>query len=210
MAADEIDESDDRAGQFTQDDPTRGDSDSPVRESLLPRQRRLAELIVQGHSDAEIAKKLDLTVRTVELLKDHRRVKDEILNIKERVYEESIETRLKRIAEPALNLIEQTIMDRSNRIKDNVKIETAKWLIEKLDGKAAQKVEVGGSLLSEMLDRLDNLKRAGLSDANIIDVSPSQSQVKVIANLNELPNDAIKVEREEDPLKEWVNDFNMR
>lgn len=174
-------------------------SDEEEIDSLNPRHRRCAELILQGKSDEEIAKTVEYSTNYVAQLRKHPLIVHEMRLIKSRAYEETVATRLKRMSEPALSLIEECLRDKRNRFKDSVRIDTAKWLVEKLDGKATQKVDVGENLLGVLMDRLDAIKSSG-------------------SNILELPQaiDVTPVEKEEsaaqeDPdMKEWVKNFSDR
>lgn len=167
--------------------------------SLNARERKCAELILQGKSNEDIAKDLEFHPKTVEKLRKNPLVLQEIRQIKSRIYEETVTVRLKRMAEPALTLIEECLRDKRNRFKDSVRIDTAKWLVEKLDGKATQKVDVGENLLGVLMDRLDAIKSSGsnlLQEPAPIDVTPTETQEE---------------KQESDPdMIEWVKNFSDR
>lgn len=183
----------------TEQDLSWGDRMLVPGRPLSPRHRKLAELAAQGKSNQEIARELSYTDSRVSILLTNTQIRNEIIRIKDRIYEDT-KKRLKDLTEPALDEIERCITDQTNKYKENLKVETSRWLIEMNEGKATQKHDIGENLLGVMLDKLDNLKSAG---GTLKDVTPEPI-------LLEAGNDAepILVEKtEEDLLKDWVTDF---
>lgn len=166
---------------------------------LTPRHRKLAELFAQGKSNREICEELGYSESRVSILKSNSRIAALADEIRERVFEETVGARLKKMTEPALNEIEKCLNDRSNRYPERLKTEVARWLVEKIDGKAAQKIDIGENMLGVMMDRLDALKSAGRDLDAPRDVTPIlQIEGKSVENAAPEP---------EDPLEKWVNDF---
>lgn len=170
---------------------------------LSPRHRKLAEMAAQGMRNQAIAKALGYTDSRVSILLSNSRIKDLVGQIQERIYQETIGDRLKKMAEPALNEIERCLNDRTNRYKEQLKVDTAKWLVEKLDGKAVQKHDIGENMLSIVMDKLDAMKQSGksLSDAerDVIELTP---QAQIEGRIKENP-----AKTEDDYLKNWIADF---
>jgi DNA-binding CsgD family transcriptional regulator len=181
--------------------------DRMLHGELKPRHRRLAELAAQGKTNNEIAEILKYTASRVSILLTNSRIREEVERIEERIYEESIGSRLKKLAEPAMNEIERCLTDRSNRYKEQLKQDTAKWVVEKLDGKSTQKYDIGENMLGVLMDKLDAQKAAGVTPtgarAPIIDITP-HPQLEA--------GDQTKVEQprslsEEEILAQWAEDF---
>jgi len=167
---------------------------------LSPRHRKLAELFASGASNASVAKALDYTEGRVSVLKGNPLIAREIERIRERVFESTVADRLKSMADPALSVIEAALNDQTNRVKHSEKLEAAKWLIEKLDGKAAQKIDLGGSMLGSLLDKLDSLKASGRSvDDLAIDVTP---RAALPPGESETPNAPLS-----DEMRDWIDNF---
>lgn len=186
-----------------EDDKTWGDRLLVPGRPLSPRHRKLAELAAQGIAQGKIAEQLDYTPSRVSILLSNTQIREEVERIKERIYEDTVGSRLKRMVEPALAEIEKCLSDRTNRYKEALKQETAKWVIEKIDGKATQKYDVGENMLGIMMDRLDALKSAGAQLPHSIDVTTVQAADRLIENV------PIRREKsEEDLLEEWVLDFD--
>ena len=169
------------------------DDEPGLEKPLLPRQRKLCELAAQGLRQIEIAEKLHYSPNRVSILLKNPQIALEVMRVRERMFEESVMGRLKKMADPALNVIEAALTDRRNVFKKSEQIDVSKWVLEKLDGKATQKLDVGSSSLAGMLDRLDQLKNSG-------------------QNLLEAPRDVTphtpgKTEEERDLLKDWVDSF---
>lgn len=184
-----------------EEEQTWGDRLLVERDELSPRHRKLAELAAQGLSNKEIKERLQYKSDSqISIILSNTRVRMEIERIRERIYQETIGKRLKDMAEPALNEIAKCLTDRTNRYKENLKVETAKWLIEKLDGKAIQKHDIGENLLGVMMDKLDAMKSSPRNPEiqhRTIDVTPSVEQEEV----------ETKPKTEESILLDWIADF---
>jgi DNA-binding CsgD family transcriptional regulator len=172
---------------------------------LSPRHRKLAELAAQGISNKEIAKQLDYTDSRISILLSNTKIRNEVERIRERIYEETIGKRLRAMADPALNEIQRCLNDNTNRYKENLKVETAKWLIEKLDGKAVQKHDIGDNLLAVVMDKLDALKSTGKKVDDLLDVTPQITHRDMQVE-GEMPQEVAKTEI--DALHQWVLDFS--
>lgn len=163
---------------------------------LSPRHRRLAQLAAEGRPNAAIAKELDYSDSRVSILMKNPYISLEIRRLQDRIFEETIQTRLKSFAEPALNNIHEILTDRTNRVKVSEKADMSKWVVEKLDGKAIQKTDIGENLLGVFLDRLD-ARKAQQSLPAARDVSP---------DIEVVPQEATPA-APEDELTAWVRDF---
>jgi DNA-binding CsgD family transcriptional regulator len=160
---------------------------------LNPRQRRLAMLLAQGEmTRIQMAKALGYSEQNITLLKKSPAMIAEIRRNEERIYEDTVKARLKSMATPAMDHLNFVLMDRTNKVKVSEKNDVAKWLIEKIDGKAAQVHDVGENLLGVMMDRLDALRGSGKTLNAPIDVTGT-AQIE-----------APKEKTEEDLLAEWV------
>lgn len=170
---------------------------------LSPRHRRLAFLAAQGKSNAEIAKELGYVDSRVSILLKNPHIAEEVAKLQERIYEETIAARLKSFAEPALANIQMILTDRTNKVKVSEKMALSQWVIEKLDGKAAQKIEAGENLLAVLMDRLDAAKSRPVVQVNVSGVSRDQS-------IDVTPGQPAQIsppKTEEDLLSDWVVDF---
>lgn len=171
---------------------------------LSPRHRKLAELAAQGLPNKLIAEQLGYSGNHVSILLTNTLMKDEVARIRERIYEDTVASRIKRMAEPALAEIEKCLNDKTNRYKEPLKVETAKWLIEKIDGKAVQKHELGENALGSIMDKLDALKLSGKSLSDLRTVTPTTEPL--VLDVQKSPGPAPEP-TESDHLAEWVSQF---
>lgn len=176
---------------------------------LSPRHRRLCQLIAAGAKGKQILAELGYSHTRISKLKRDPQIRAEVTRLQEKLFEEGISRRLKDFAEPALNNIQAVLTDRSNRVKISEKAEMSKWVIEKLDGKAIQKHEIGENTLSAVMDRLDALKAAGQKSLIPEAVRPPESiegeftEISVPEQQNDPTNDGPAPKTEEDLVEEW-------
>lgn len=194
-----------------EDDLTWGDRLLMEGKPLSPRHRKLAELAAQGMRNADIAKELHLTQSRVSILISNTKIREAIEQHRERIWEETVGARLKRMSEPALAEIERCLTDKTNRYKENLKVDTAKWLVEKLDGKATQRFDVGENLLGVMMDRLDAMKASGGSIEGITEprvrIAAPKAEGEIDADFREVVEEPTRPKTEEDELAEWAAEF---
>ena len=171
---------------------------------LSPRHRRLAELLAQGQlKNGAIAEALGYSESRVSILKNHPLILEETARIRERIYEDTIAIRMKAMADPALNVIETALLNRENRYKKSEQLDAAKWTIEKLDGKAAQKVEVSGGILSSLIDKIDALKSSGRSVSDLPDIDVTAGSLGPGASESP-PQQPAPIS---DELADWIDGF---
>lgn len=169
---------------------------------LSPRHRRLAQLAALGNSNSKIAEELGYVDSRVSILLKNQFIAAEVMRLQERVFEETIQQRLKSFAEPALNNIHMILTDKTNRVKVSEKAEMSKWVVEKLDGKAVQKTDIGENLLGVLLDRLDAQKAAPQRTVTQV----VETTAKQITAPGQSAPSAPKAE--EDLLAEWISEFD--
>lgn len=180
---------------------------------LSPRHKKLAELAASGRTNNEIAAELGYTASRVSILLSNTMIKNEIESIRDRVYEDT-KKRLKEMTRPALDEIEKCLKDESNRYKENLKVETARWLIEKVDGRPVQSLELGASTLAAMMDRLDALKNSGQKSVSAMDVTNSVdieviNDTETVQEMQMLPEPRPKMSKsEEDLIRDWATSFD--
>lgn len=169
---------------------------------LSPRHRKLAELLAAGWKNKDIKKELGYCDSRISILKKNPAILAYVNKLMDRAYEEGPAQRLRGLNEGALGIIETALMDRTNRTSMKDKIDVAKWIVEKTDGKAVQKHEVSGGILLGVLDKIDSMKKSG-KDLNSLplprDVTPKDKIDE------ESMTDAEKEEYE--MLKKWQEGF---
>lgn len=197
LSADDIDVS-------TEDESGSQDYQTLAHGVLSPRHRRLAQLAAEGCSNASIAEQLGYSGSRVSILLKNSFIMTEILRLQERIFEETIQQRMKTFAEPALANVHMILTDRTNKVKVSEKAEMSKWVIEKLDGKATQKTDIGENLLAVLMDRLDSQK----TQRNVHQVIEMEAK-QITASPPGVPESAKQTQTEEDdPLEAWVRDFD--
>lgn len=182
-------------------DDVSGDYQTLANGFLTPRHRRFAQLAAEGLSQKQIGEELGYVPSRVSVLLRHPLIAQEIVRLQDRLFEETIQTRLKAMADPALSNIEAILKDRTNRVKMSEKFAASTWVVEKLDGKATQKTDIGDNLLGVLLDRLD-ARKANQPEPR--EVGPADGTIETRA----LP--APPSTQEEDELESWVRDFNQK
>jgi DNA-binding CsgD family transcriptional regulator len=192
------------------DDMTYGDWFLRPGRPLSARHRRLAEYISMGMKTGDIAERLGMTAARVSVLKSNSMIALEVKKIQERLYEETHQKRLKNMGHDALDVMHEAILDETNAYKKSEKLDAAKWILEKVTGKAIQVHDIGGNLLSTMMDRLDALKTSGqsLPESSSIDVTPLEQIEGHVIDIEEKVDEPALVETEEErKLREWVEDL---
>jgi hypothetical protein len=192
----------------TPPDETQTDTDSHEQHDyqtlangfLTPRHRRLCQLAADGRSNAMIAEELGYCQSRISILLKNQIISAEVRRLQDRIFEETIKTRLKTFAEPALNNIHMILTDRTNRVKISEKMALSQWVVEKLDGKATQTHDVGENMLSVLLDKLDAQRGPRQVTAVI------ETEAKQITAASQSAPAAPKTE--EDLLEEWITDFD--
>lgn len=169
---------------------------------LSPRHRKLAELLASGARNKDIQEILGYSASRVSILRHSAPIAAEVTRIMNRMFEEGVAPRLRRLAEPALGVIEQVITDDRNRVTLKEKADVAKWMLEKVDGKAVQKHEVSGGVLLSVMDKLDSMRHAG----QVIDVTAQRAILPAVPQVQE--RELTPEEKEElELLQKWKDGF---
>ena len=132
-------------------------------------------------SNAAIAKEIDMTNAWVCTILHTEHVRERVKVIQQELFGDKIEQRFKRSLPKAMDVMEESL----GSDNEKVKIDSAKWLLEKVTGKATQQVNVEGNLLGDLISQLDEAKEAREVD------------------------EVLQIEAKEDnydPMDEWVLD----
>lgn len=205
-----MDESEEESSNLITHDP---DAVDPLG-SLKPRQRRLAQLLAEGKTNSDIQKELGYSASRISILQNNPYVKAEVARLQDRLFEASIEQRLKEFNNAALDHVEFVLKDRTNRVKVTEKNDIAKWVIEMQKSKAPQMHDVGQNMLSVLLDRLDAKKteRLALPSAGheVIDLDTGPASSTDLLTTSS-PDPLLAPEPSKSPPKDdlaaWVDDF---
>lgn len=177
--SEETENADDYLSEASENAPATSGYDTLSNGSLSPRHRQLAILAAQGWSNERIAKELQYGEPTVSTLLRNPYIKAEIARLQDKQFEQGVSKRIKDFAEPALNLIEECLTDRLNKFKKKDRLDVAMWVVEKLDGKATQKIDLGENMIGVLMDRLDALKSSGVREVVPYYRTPSPPTIDV-------------------------------
>lgn len=199
---------DDSAKEENEEQTVAVEYDTLAHGLLSPRHRKLAQLAAGGLSNADICKELGYSPSRVSILLKNPYVSREVARLQDRIFEETIQARLKGFVEPAMNNIHNILTDTTNRVKVSEKMEMSKWVVEKLDGKAIQKHDIGENLLGVFLDRLDarRLNPAQEQERQVLDVSASPT-LALAESPPPVEEEKAKTPPISDELADWVRDF---
>ena len=208
---DDIDDSDELSppSPSPEDEEGRAEYRTLANGYLSPRHRRFCQLVAEGRTGPEIKTELGYSTSRVTALKGNHLIRTEIDRLTEKIYEETISTRLKSFSESALNNISMILNDKTNRMKTSEKMALSQWVIEKIDGKATQKTDIGENLLGVLMDRLDSMKSAGggRTSLPVLDVTPSSSPNN--AAPYGTPETALAAGRQEKDEEELLADWGI-
>lgn len=171
---------------------------------LSPRHRRLAELAAAGIKSGKIAQELGLTPARVSVLLSNTMIKKEIARLQERMFEEGLSERMKRLGHSALDIIDEHL-NPDSQTKPQLRAETARWVLEKLTGKAVQTHDIGENMLGVLLDRLDGMKQAG----EVLEIPALAGRAGTPAMSSEAPEEVTApdpLSEERAKLSDWVLD----
>lgn len=135
--------------------------------ALKPRHREIARLHALGHTNNAICAKLGYSTSRVSILLGTPALKAEVDRYRNRLYDQDLITAMKDLGPDAIGVVQEMIRDPNQKLKDRT-VE-AKWLLEKLTGKAKQEVSVENNSLAAFTELLKNMQRAG----EVIDVTDS-------------------------------------
>lgn len=181
------------------EDVTWGDHFLVPGRPLNARQKKLAKMAAWGKTNNEICEELGYTPGRVSVLLGAQKVKDEIERIQDKMHEADLEEQLKMLGGDAMNVMEAIINDEN--LPPIKKEAAAKWVLEKLTGKAAQQIDVKGEIsVGHFLDKLNQAVEQG----KIKNVTPMQipSKTGSAQEGEKLLDDA---EHLDDPLADWIN-----
>lgn len=172
--------------------------------NLKPRQRRLAQLLAEGKTNSDIQKELGYSASRISILQNAPAIRAEIARLQDKIFEASIDQRLKDFNNAALDHVEYVLTDRTNRVKISEKNEVAKWVIEMQKSKAPQVHDIGQNMLAALMDKLDARKTERKVEAlpARAEVETTLPEIEIEAKVMEAP-----AAPEKDDLADWVDDF---
>lgn len=140
---------------------------------LSPRAREACRLAATGMKQGEIRKKLGFSQSWLSLLLKSEKGQAEIERFHDKLFERAVADRIKELGTPAMNVFEDVLTTNNPEVKPALKLDAAKWVAEKISGKAKQEVEYTNNVFVQFLDGLKQMKDAG----QIIEVSSTPAKV---------------------------------
>lgn len=159
-------------------DFTRYDDTEPLPlddQPLKPRHREIARLHAMGKTNNQICEKLGYSQSRVSILLGTPALRAEVDRYRNRLYEQDVITAIKDLGSDSVRVLEEII--RNPNEKSSLRADQARWVLEKLTGKAKQEVTVESNTLAAFMDTLRQMQAAGES-LDVIDVSPGAPKVR--------------------------------
>lgn len=160
-------------------------------ESLSARHREVARMLAKGLRNKDVCLRLGYTPGRVSVLLKIPKIREEILRFQDRIFDKELGGRLEEIGPDAMDVIERAIRSET-MLKPGERVETAKWAMEKLTGKAVQKHELESGTLGRLLDKLDSMQ--------------DMKQVLDAGGLKDAEETIDAEFTEQDPIKSWAKD----
>ncbi len=152
---------------------------SEIMPDVLPTLRvkymEIARLAAMALTSAQIAKRLGYKSETITQILKHPNVEAEIGRYRAKLYDQDLITAMKDLGGDSMAVIVEMLHSPSEKLKDRA--ELAKWIMEKLTGKAKQEVNVESNTLAAFMDLVKTMKSRGESiESQTIDVTPEVQQ----------------------------------
>jgi hypothetical protein len=158
-------------------------------EALSARHREVARMLAKGLRNKDVCLRLGYTPGRVSVLMKNPKIREEVLRFQDRIFDKELGGRMAEIGPDAMDVIEQAIRS-ATFVKPETRLETAKWAMEKLTGKAVQKHELdAGGTLGRLIDKLDGMKDM----KEVLEVGVKDKGEVTEAEFTEL-----------DPIEEWA------
>ena len=139
---------------------------------LKARHYEIARLLFLGKNQNDIAERMGMSACGISLLANDDKIRAEVDRMRDLAFERTVGERLKDIGPESMDIIENVITGELPA-KTEKRIELAQWVVEKLDGKAGQKIDVASSTLDRFMQVITEMKASGES----LDVTPKLAPV---------------------------------
>lgn len=186
------------------------------------RMQVLAYLAACGKKVTDIAEELGMSQPEVSNILSTERMQFEVNSLKYKMFGQDVQKRFKEILPKAVDVAYEVMVD--EKAKPALRLSSAINFMDRALGKPTQQVEVGGSLIKELFDRLDGKAVAARPVTEIIieqstlaeDVQkelsmPEEVVVDAVREVKEEtnPNGRVKLDRDENPNfnpDKWVTE----
>lgn len=164
-------------GQEKPDDVSWGEWLAPLK--LSHRHETIALLAAAGASQAKICELTGYSASRMSILINSPEMQNLIPIKREELYGKTLKERLQGAIDPAMTRLESAVAavgdpKHDPNIKPKERLDVAKWLVEKVSGKAPQKVETTENYLVMLMTRIEQrVAAAPAPQPDIIDVQPA-------------------------------------
>lgn len=141
------------------------------------RHRAIARYNALGMSNNEIAKKLNYSPTAISLVLKKPWIQEEVSKFRTQFFDEDINRALKAAGSDAIKHIHKTILDENE--KSELRSTNARWITEKLTGKARQEVNVESNTLGSFIELLREVRDSGQPlEPVTLDITPTDPDPK--------------------------------
>lgn len=158
--------------------------DGEIPRDVRIRWLEVARLCALGKTNNYIAERLNYSPDHVGRILQKPIVRAEIYRYRSKLFDQDILTAMKDLGPDAIKVVNEMINSNGEKLKDRA--DTAKWLLEKLTGKAKQEVNHESNTLAAFMEMLRKMQESGTglnalpppggaSDSQTIDVTPRQA-----------------------------------
>lgn len=154
----------------------------------LPREVRIrwlevARLYALGRSPRVIGERLNYSPAWVRNIINRPEIQHEVHRYRSKLYDQDLLTAMKDLGPDAIKVLTEMLQDPKEKLKDRA--EAAKWLLEKLTGKAKQEVTHESNTLAAFMEVLKKMQSSGESlqappTGQTIDVTPQPAEEKSV------------------------------
>lgn len=149
-------EDDDSTPDFSRWDNEVEPDPDPKHPVLKPRHKEVARLHALGKTNNQISEILGYCRERVSRLLRDPVIKREVDRYRNKLYEKDLTAALKELGYSGLEVIEQQIKSEKEPLTHRVN--TAKWLLEKITGKPKQEVSVESNTLTNFMEVIKQMK----------------------------------------------------
>lgn len=125
---------------------------------ISPRDRRLIDLIALGRPKDEIAIELGMSSNRINQIINAPMFRARIASKQNAMFENNAKSYMKTLMNKAYAVIEDLL---ENAERETVRLDAAKFVVDHVVGKATNTTEIKGTILVDIMNRLDLMKRDG-------------------------------------------------
>lgn len=162
---------------------------------LSHRHVELCKLLAKGYPHYEISKKILYSRNYISQLSCHPKIRKEVRRLQDKAFETLVNDRLAGLGHRALDVMEEVLITEDKDVKLQSKTDAAKWVLEKITGKAKQEIETKDGNLTDFMTMLKEIKeqqsralpegearRAENTQGEVIDVTPHKEPEDALAS----------------------------